>query len=64
MENPSNQQIIKYCQDHLQREGELEFNDSAIVSRCDEGVGAYVQAWQWVPFDELTDASRNPHAHR
>ena len=36
--------------DQLEREGELEFDESAVVSEGDDN-GAYVQAWVWVSFE-------------
>ena len=35
----------------LHRDGELEFDDNAIVS-CGADSGAYVQCWAWVEDDE------------
>ncbi len=32
---------------HLQRDGELEIDDNALVSVSDDG-GAYVMSWVWV----------------
>jgi hypothetical protein len=34
-------------------EGAIEIADPINVSRNDEGEGAYVAAWVWVPFDEV-----------
>ena len=42
--------VFAYAQDHLDREGELEFDDYCAVSEGDDN-GAYVQAWVWLPFD-------------
>jgi hypothetical protein len=46
----------------ISKEGELEVDDDAIVSKgCDEG--AYVQAWLWVPDKEAgIDAGEDPDA--
>jgi hypothetical protein len=37
----------------LAREGELEFDDDAIVSEGNDN-GAYLQAWAWVDFGGTT----------
>jgi hypothetical protein len=36
-----------YAQENLQRDGDLEFDDNAVVSMGSDP-GAYVQAWKWV----------------
>jgi hypothetical protein len=38
--------------DHYVNPGEIEIDDTALISRSD--TGAYVQAWVWVPNDEGT----------
>lgn len=43
---------LKYAEEHLAKDGELEFDDDAAVSLgCDDG--AYVMAWVWVSDDAL-----------
>jgi hypothetical protein len=34
------------------KEGEVEIDSEALVSRSDDSEGAYVQAWVWVPRDK------------
>lgn len=42
----------RYANEHLDKDGELEFDDDAAVSLgADEG--AYVMAWVWVSDDDL-----------
>jgi hypothetical protein len=41
------------AKDQYEDEGTLEIDDNAIVSRCDDGAGAYVQAWVWVQAENL-----------
>jgi hypothetical protein len=41
--------ILGLARQTKEREGELEFDDTALVSEGDDN-GAYVQAWVWVPF--------------
>ena len=41
-----------------QRDGEIEIDDGAAVSRGDN-YGAYVQAWVWVDVDDLPNKERN-----
>ena len=36
----------------LHRDGELEFDDNAVVSTGEDN-GAYVQCWAWVEDDEV-----------
>ncbi len=52
----------------LEKEGELEIDDDAVVSESDEN-GAYVQAWAWVSFsgtpltkdpDEIAERAAEP----
>ena len=35
------------------KDGEIEIDPGAKVSISDEGEGAYVQAWVWVPLEEV-----------
>lgn len=42
---------LEYAKDRLHRDGELEFDDDAVVSTCD--AGAYVLAWVWVDRDNV-----------
>lgn len=36
----------------IQREGELEVDDGAQVSKAEDADGAYVQAWLWISNEE------------
>jgi hypothetical protein len=38
---------VREAKEQFEREGEIEFDDSPVVSRG-EDPGAYVQAWVWV----------------
>lgn len=44
----------RLAKERYEDEGTIEFDDAPVVSACDEGHGAYVQAWVWVdlPHDE------------
>lgn len=42
--------IIKLAHDRHARDGELEFDDNALVSEGNDN-GAYVQGWRWVDFE-------------
>jgi hypothetical protein len=46
-ENP----YLKAAHEHHDREGEIEFDDTAIISESDDE-GAYVMAWVWVTDEE------------
>ena len=48
--HPTDQQVVEYAQEVLEREGEIELDDNAAVSRAanNESRGAYVAAWLWV----------------
>jgi ribosomal protein L12E/L44/L45/RPP1/RPP2 len=43
---------IEAARQSHEKEGELEFDDSPLVSRNPDG-GAYVMAWVWIPDDEI-----------
>jgi len=43
------------ARDQYQKDGEIEIDDHAIVSRGDS-CGAYVAAWVWVPFPVLVES--------
>lgn len=45
------EKIREMAVDQYHREGELEFDDGAIVSEGDDN-GAYVQCWRWVDFTD------------
>lgn len=44
--------VIELARAEHQRDGEVEIDDSAIISYSDDG-GAYVGAWVWVTLDEV-----------
>ncbi len=46
-----NDPYLKAAHEHHYREGELEFDDTAIISESDDE-GAYVMAWVWVTDEE------------
>jgi len=49
LNDPRRQKILELGRRTLPREGELEFDDDAIVSEGDNN-GAYLQGWAWVDF--------------
>ena len=53
LDDPRRQQILELARATLVREGELEFDDGAIVSEGNDN-GAYLQAWAWVDFGGTT----------
>ena len=53
LDDPRRQQILELARATLAREGELEFDEGAIVSEADDN-GAYLQAWAWVDFGGTT----------
>lgn len=44
-------QYLAYAEAHYASEGDLEFDDTAVVSRGDDP-GAYVQGWKWVSAED------------
>lgn len=44
---------VKEAQKRFTLEGELEVDDVAAVSLSDHEDGAYVQAWVWVPEEDI-----------
>jgi hypothetical protein len=53
LDGPGRQKILELARVTLAREGELEFDDDAIVSEGNDN-GAYLQAWAWVDFGGTT----------
>ncbi len=53
LDDPRRQKILELARATLAREGELEFDDDAIVSEGNDN-GAYLQAWAWVDFGGTT----------
>ncbi len=51
---PTAEQVVEYAQRALTKEGEIEIDDDAKVSRgaANEDRGAYVAAWLWVADDD------------
>lgn len=48
-DSPSDEEFIRLARDEHQRDGEVEIDNDAVVSRGGEPIsGAYVQAWVWV----------------
>lgn len=53
----NNQKYLRYAQENLHEDGDLEFDDDAAVSAgCDEG--AYVMCWKWV-YDHEAGVTKN-----
>ena len=53
---PGDHEYVLAARSQYQREGSVEIDEGAIVSRGDEA-GAYVQAWVWVALDTIPSAS-------
>ena len=51
VKHPTDEQVVEYARRALAKEGEIEIDDDAKVSRnaVNEDHGAYVAAWLWVP---------------
>jgi hypothetical protein len=52
--NPEEARYRSYAQGYLHRDGDLEFDDNAVVSMGSDP-GAYVQGWKWVDQCDLPD---------
>lgn len=52
--DPEAARYRSYAQGCLQRDGDLEFDDNAVVS-MGEDPGAYVQGWKWVDRCDLPE---------
>jgi hypothetical protein len=52
--DPDDARYIKAARAQYHKDGEIEIDDGALVSRGDDP-GAYVQAWVWVSDEELED---------
>lgn len=50
----TNKEFVEKAQGQYARDGEIEIDNDAEVSRADKVIanGAYVQAWVWVGSDE------------
>lgn len=46
-DDPDRQKYVKAAQDKIHKDGEVEIDDDADISKG-EDPGAYVQAWVWV----------------
>jgi hypothetical protein len=54
VKHPTDEQVVEYARRALAKEGEIEIDDDAKVSRSfdNEDRGAYVAAWLWVPDED------------
>jgi hypothetical protein len=54
VKHPTDEQVVEYAQRALAKEGEIEIDAGAEVSRsaANEDRGAYVAAWLWVPDED------------
>jgi hypothetical protein len=50
LDDPRREQIVEMARESLAREGEIEFDDDAIVSEGSDN-GAYVEGWIWLSFE-------------
>lgn len=48
----SDKEYIRAARNEYEREGEIEIDSNAVVSRGDDP-GAYVQAWVWVSHEDV-----------
>ena len=57
MKTPTKARMIEQARNDYEREGEIEIDDNAKISRAkgNPECGAYVQAWVWVS-DEETES--------
>ena len=46
--------IIKLAKNTIEKEGSLEIDSDAEISEGNDN-GCYVQAWAWLPFDNVLD---------
>jgi hypothetical protein len=54
IQNDHEQAAIEYAKEHLEYEGDLEFDDNPLTSTAEEdATGTYVQCWKWVPFGDV-----------
>lgn len=51
----ADEQTLQQVRTDFQKDGELEFDDDAIISPNTEHQGFYIQGWQWVPSPDLED---------
>jgi hypothetical protein len=49
---PSDEVLRRAASELYGRDGELEFDDDAKISRGDED-GAYVQCWRWIYYEDV-----------
>ncbi len=54
--------ILELTSSKFEKEGELELDYTAKISEGDDN-GAYVQMWQWVPFDNTELCKGEGSAH-
>lgn len=47
-ESSDSNPFVKAARSELQKDGEVEIDDPAVVSQADDADGAYVMAWVWV----------------
>ena len=56
MKHPTRKAMIAAARNEYQKEGEIEIDDNARISRAEGNPdeGAFVQAWVWVADEEAT----------
>ena len=57
MKRPTKKQYRQAAIDNHYDEGTLEIDRAALVSVSPQDRGAYVQAWLWIPDDEVAEGS-------
>lgn len=53
--------LRQLAKERYQQQGELEFDDDALVSIGDDPSGGYVQAWVWVEWEEESNDQEDSH---
>lgn len=57
--HPDKARYLAYAKQNLAVDGDLEFDDNAVVSMGDDP-GAYVQCWKWVYYSDLAGEGDEP----
>jgi hypothetical protein len=62
---PTDEQMRLAARQQWQREGEIEVDDNAEISRADDNFdkGAYVQAWVWVCDADVPELVKQQKEH-
>ena len=44
--------VREYAGEYYGQDGDLEFDDGAVISSATDGSGAYVQCWKWIYYED------------